>query len=739
MSKLVSLLTLVSITLAAIAPLHAQQQTQPQPDDVVRITSNLVQMDAVVTGKDGKPITDLTVGDFEVLQDGKSQKVVSASYVNTDTTDQSVERKKTDPKAAPAPPPPPVRTQPGNIGRVLTFVVDDGNCAVSQGGIAASRQALEKFVNEQMRPEDSVAIYQTRSGSSMLQQLTSDKAQLMKVVRQIRWYPPRGMCANEATGDVFDKARSNTTSKMRDDGVPVSFESDMDRESRNKIENRARDNQVVGLIGVLSYITRGLRRVAGRKTVFLLSDGIPLFATSTQLKGADNAPIATMKMGDSSGVMRDLIDSANRASVVFNTIDVRGVLNPFGEISARDEFDGVGGKRGDTNAISKLGVARASAISNSQSGMSYLANETGGRFYDDAGDLSVPVKRALSLEKGYYLIGYQPDAETFKSKRFNKIEIKVKRPDANVRSRSGFLGITEESLHAPSINGESDLYEAIAAPLPKAGLNLQLTAFFANTAAEGSFVRTLVYVDGEQVSFVDEPNGIKKAVFDVVAVTLNEKNAVVDEFNKTHSLSFPAEYVDMVKQDGLIYSVDVPVKQPGAYNFRMAIRDVNSKLIGSAGQQIEVPDLLKDGLVLSELVLGEVVVKDGKPVLPSLAKVENGFAAGNDVSSPAIRRFQPGAVLSYAYTIFNAQLDKATRQPKVSVQVKLYREGQVITEGAAEVAKFEGQTDMTRISDRGYLRLPPETLAGSYALQIIIKDLQSNRTTSQSIDFEVIK
>ena len=195
----------------------------------------------------------------------------------------------------------------------------------------------------------------------------------------------------------------------------------------------------------------------------------------------------------------------------------------------------------------------------------------------------------------------------------------------------------------------------------------------------------------------------------------------------------------MVKQDGLIYSADIPVKQPGAYNFRMAIRDVNSKLIGSAGQQIEVPNLLKDGLILSELILGEVVVKDGTPVMPSLAKVENGFVAGNDVSGPAIRRFQPGAILSYSYKIFNAQLDKATRQPKISVQVKLYREGQVITEGAAEVAKFEVQTDMTRISDRGYLRLPPETLTGGYALQIIIKDLLSNKTTSQSIDFEVTR
>lgn len=93
---------------------------------------------------------------------------------------------------------------------------------------------------------------------------------------------------------------------------------------------------------------------------------------------------------------------------------------------------------------------RSSAIVNSQSGMVYLADETGGRFYDDANDLNVPMRRALNLEKGYYLIGYQPDADTFKSKRFNKIEIKVKRPELSVRSRSGFFGVTDESLRRKS-------------------------------------------------------------------------------------------------------------------------------------------------------------------------------------------------------------------------------------------------------------------------------------------------
>lgn len=733
MNKLISLLILVSLT---VLPLHAQQPAQPAPDDVVRITTNLVTIDALVTDKDGNPGKDLSAADFEVLQDGKPQKIVSVSFVNTETPERSAATSTKIDKKAPLPPP--VGTRPENAGRVLTFVVDDGNCTSTQLGMMASRQAMEKFINEQMRPDDLVAIYQTRSGSSVLQQFTSDKAQLLRVAGKIRWYPPRGMCSNDATGDFFDPARTTSGNSMVGD-KPVNFESDTDRANRNKIDNRTRGNQVVGLIGVLRYITRGLQRVAGRKTVFLLSDGIPLFETASELRGPTNSPMATLKVGDARFAMLDLIDSANRASVVINTVDVRGVQSGFGEISAQDQLEGFGGKTGNINETSKIGATRSAAITNSQSGMSYLANETGGRFYHDSNDLSLPVRRALNLEKGYYLIGYQPEEGTFKDKRYNKIEIKVKRPELTVRSRSGFFGVTDESLRSKKRTGDSELYEAITSPLPNSGLDLKLTAFFGNAQSEGSSVRTFIYLDGQQISFADEPNGIKKGIFDVVAVTLNEKNEVVEDFNGTYTIRFPAANLSDVKQNGLIYTAQVPVKKSGVYNFRVAIRDVTSKQLGSAGQQIEVPDLARKGLVLSELSIGEVPLKDGKPIMPTVLKAETGFSAVSTVSIPAIRHFKPGTVLGYSYKIYNAELDKTTGQPKLTIQVRVFREGQVIIEGSPQAAQLEPQADLTRISDYGYLQLPTAALNGSYVLQVIIKDLQSNKTTSQWIDFEVAR
>ena len=50
-------------------------------DDVVKITTNLVQVDAVVT-RDGKPVRDLKAEDFEIFEDGRKQQISSFAYIS---------------------------------------------------------------------------------------------------------------------------------------------------------------------------------------------------------------------------------------------------------------------------------------------------------------------------------------------------------------------------------------------------------------------------------------------------------------------------------------------------------------------------------------------------------------------------------------------------------------------------------------------------------------------------------
>jgi len=137
--------------------------------------------------------------------------------------------------------------------------------------------------------------------------------------------------------------------------------------------------------------------------------------------------------------------------------------------------------------------------------------------------------------------------------------------------------------------------------------------------------------------------------------------------------------------------------------------------------------------------VGEVSLQDGKPVMPADEKPQNGFSPVASVSHTAIRRFGSGSILGYSYKVYNAQLDKASGQPRLMVQVRLYKDGEVVTDGAPQAMQLEAQSDLTRIADYGYLRLQPQLMPGEYALQIVISDPSTKETSSQWIDFEVVR
>src|SRR5688572_29476928 len=97
----VTCLLLLSFTLY----LRGQEKDQ----DVVRITTNLVQVDVVVT-KDGKHIVDLKPEDFEILEDGRRQQITSFAYVSTNnppeapTPDTAASKNTEAPTVIPKPP-----------------------------------------------------------------------------------------------------------------------------------------------------------------------------------------------------------------------------------------------------------------------------------------------------------------------------------------------------------------------------------------------------------------------------------------------------------------------------------------------------------------------------------------------------------------------------------------------------------------------------------------------------------
>src|SRR3954462_2883198 len=90
MKKIASLffLSLFIFVLNASGQTPARSQQggiQPADDDsVVRITTNLIQVDAIVTDSKGRVVTNLAPEDFEVLVNGNSYKITHFSLVTVE-------------------------------------------------------------------------------------------------------------------------------------------------------------------------------------------------------------------------------------------------------------------------------------------------------------------------------------------------------------------------------------------------------------------------------------------------------------------------------------------------------------------------------------------------------------------------------------------------------------------------------------------------------------------------------
>jgi hypothetical protein len=248
----------------------------------------------------------------------------------------------------------------------------------------------------------------------------------------------------------------------------------------------------------------------------------------------------------------------------------------------------------------------------------------------------------------------------------------------------------------------------------------------------------LVHINGTDLSFADEPGGLKKAVVDVVAVTMNEKNEVIDEFTHSHVVKIPVAAMQLIEKNGLVYSADVKVKKPGFYNFRVALRDVNSGRLGSVSQVVQVPELKPSRLFLSGLVATQVDAA-GKFSQTATPDPNNAFALPESPGVSAIRRFRRGSVIAYPYVVYNAKPAR-TGKPNLTVEVNVYKDGKLLVDGPPTAADLQPQTDWSRINDFGYLRLNPSLSAGDYILQVIVRDLESGKgaEASQWSEFQII-
>lgn len=722
MNSRLYLAVLVCLTLAATT-LGQVQQPSPTPrptaqedkDDIVRITTNLVQVDVVVT-KNGKVVTGLTADDFEIFEDGKRQTITNFLYVsnlsNASTASSAAPAPAvTSPKSrnVSGPPPPPI--EPNEARRIMALVIDD--LGLSADSINQVRKQLRKFVDEQMQPNDLVAIIRTGADIGALQQFTNDKRLLHSTITQAQW-------------NVCSRVGPTVFQPIRPDPVPFTI---------NPNSTCGWDS-VRSSLSSLRFILQAMGELPGRKSMVLFSDSIPRQEQDIMVR--DDDPASPVGERDYYALLQRLAEIAIRNSVVIYGVDTQGlqVAGP----TAADSISNSNPRGGVTpqminDQLNAIRRARMSELIRRREGADVLSKDTGGFLVRNSNDFKLD--QIMNDQQGYYLLGYRPTGETF-NRRFHHISAKVKRSGLSIRTRKGFYGFTEDE--ANRLRHElSKTDAALTSPFRAHDIAIDLATIFANDPALGSVLRSFLFIDAKSLTFQDDGEGWHKVAVEMRGMIFGGNGRPLDEIVVTPIVRLRQSAYEQALRDGLLLRFDMTVKRPGAYQLRVAARDLVSSRVGSAGQFVTVPDPNRDfsmsGIVLSGATEQKILTISAPA--PS-EKATDANVEARLSPNPVSRKFRAGSNLVFGFVIYNANTSDG--QPQLTVDAKLFREGKLVESADALRVNVANQRDLTRISTSGVVYLKPELQPGRYFLQLVTIDSGKKKNSAvQWIDFEIIK
>ena len=334
---------LIFAFLCALANFAQTPTPTPNPaneEDVVKISTTLIQLDVTVTDKKGNVVTDLKPEDFEIFENGEKQEISNFSFVSnvkTETAATAPAPNKNDKQTIQLPTAP---IKPEQIRRTVALVVDD--LSLSFESVHYVRRALKKFVDEQMQTGDLVAIIRTGGGIGALQQFTADKRQLYAAIEKIRWNP-------QGTGNIgaFAPIETNASDLLPNPSGDDTEEDESKGIIKSNPDSLRESIFATGTLGAINYIVRGMKDLPGRKSVMLMSDGFKLFEKS------ETGFTQTGRVLES---LRQLVDLANRSSVVIYTMDARG-LQTLG-LTAADDVSVIKSKKVFPTVAASLPIRR---------------------------------------------------------------------------------------------------------------------------------------------------------------------------------------------------------------------------------------------------------------------------------------------------------------------------------------------------------------------------------------------
>lgn len=694
-----------------------------QQPPVFRSRVDLVDVAVVVRDSSGRLVPDLTVADFEVIDNGVPQRLTAFGHV-------------TMPVARGDPPRAPAASVPADVasnesaghGRVFVLVLDALH--VSPQSVLAVRRVARQFIERNVGPRDFAAVLSPGAVAEATQDFTTDTPRLLAAVDRFV-----GTKLRSATLEIENERRSAILG-----GVMMHGGRDP--------SDQERADRVRSLTSVLEALAQHLERVERRrKTLLLFSEGIDYnindLTGAVQQQGADvrRAIEAAVRALMRTNVSLYAIDPRALSSVE-TTSDGAAPATP-----ASAPRVGSPPPRFDFSEPTEQNEFAASIHS-----LRNLSESTGGFAVVDTNDMAGAFGRIVEESSDYYILGFTPSKPP-KPGEYRSIKVRVLRPDVRVIARKGYMmtaapaastqmtAVSEPAFPSVFSRGRppaamtppadtrvespkaipGPLAALLRSPLPAAGLPLRVQAVPFSGKDRKASVQLLIELPGSSLAFAESGGRFEERV-EVATLTVDEGGRPANGRFTGIDLRLTAEEYQRVKSTGLRWFSQLPLA-PGRYQLRIAARAMRTAVSGLVTADLVVPDFdaraSLSGVTLTSL-----------PAVLMVSRGEHRLATALQTPPTAVRQFVTGDQVRAAV---EAYVPRPTSSPLTLTAQVQRPDGTVVVQWSEQVAPAA-----TRAKPQEFaLTIDTQPLAaGRYLLRIA---LDGARDAERVVPFEIVK
>jgi VWFA-related protein len=534
-----------------------------------KVRVNLVLLRVVVRDSSGNIVTNLKKEDFQLFDNRKPQTISSFSIETPESHAIVPTTKSASEPAEPGETPAaPVAALPQ---RFVSVVFDDTDMLMED--VASVRDAASRLFDS-LAPSDRVGMYST--SGQLTQEFTSDHAKLKESLLGI---VPRPLSAHGGFHDcpdlnyyqadqIVNFHMPQALAVATEDTVQCAFNGDETRQAAAQsmalavAQNVASigDSQTEFVYRHLEDTMRRLSSMPGQRVMVFVSPG---FIVTQQTREAG-----------------DLIDRANHANIVINTIDARGLYTP-------DLLGDIANPPVDTVRTAGFKASyRIEAQSAQSEILGNLADGTGGTYFHNRNDLDVGLQRAVAAPPLSYLLGFSPQNLKVDG-HYHTLKVAMAgRQKFIIQARHGYYA--PRTVKDPTEAAKQEIQEAIFSQEEIHDVPIDLQTQFFKTDQTQARLAVLTHVDVKGIHF-RKAEGRSRDDLTFATAIFDENGNYVTGGEKIVEMRLLDPTLNRLNHSGFTVKSSFDIK-PGTYLVRLVVRDAEGSQMAARNGAVVIPN-----------------------------------------------------------------------------------------------------------------------------------------------------